>query len=769
MRTRIRVEGIVQGVGFRPYVYSLAREHGLDGWVRNATFGVVIEVEGAPDAVDRFVAALPALLPAAAEIDELTREDCGASEQGHDSGFSIKESLVSGEQFVLVPSDQATCAACAADLGEPGNRRRGYPFTNCTHCGPRYTIIEDVPYDRPATTMREFIMCDACRREYEDPRDRRFHAQPNACPACGPHLELRDRAGVELAIRDQALERTRALLAEGAIVAVKGLGGFHLACDASNDAAVRRLRERKRRVGKPFAVMVADTPAAERICAVSDVERRALESVRRPIVILRRHDEAAPAGGAIAVSDAVAPGNDTLGVMLAYTPLHQLLFDGGRFEALVMTSGNLSEEPIAALNLEARTRLAGVADYFLLHNRLIRTRVDDSVVRVFAGRERVLRRSRGWAPHPVPLHRDTAEILAVGGDLKNTFCLTRRRYALLSQHIGDLENLETLEVFNETLEHMKRFFRVTPRAVAHDLHPGYHSTRIAAAQGLPLIAVQHHHAHIAASMAEHRLPGPAIGVALDGTGYGTDGAIWGGEVLVCRTVEAFERRAHFRYMPLAGGDAAARQPWRSALGALWSVYGQQAWGMETPATRSIDERTVRVVGRMIETRVQTVETSSCGRLFDAVAALAGVCRVNTYEAQAAIELEALARGVAQDVTPYPFAIDRSGEPWLVDFRETIAAVAAAARSGVDAAAIAARFHATVAAAVVACCRLLAAAEGIGDVCLSGGSFQNATLAERVAAGLAASGLRPYLHSRVPPNDGGLSLGQAVVAGAALSH
>ncbi len=617
---QIRIRGTVQGVGFRPFVANLANRLGISGFVRNSEAGVEIEAEGA--AVERFVEELRTGAPALARIAEMDVSDL---EGCNYSSFEIRESGPRVGDFALVPPDIATCDDCLRDFTQAENRRYGYPFTNCTNCGPRYTIIADVPYDRAATTMAEFHMCAACEAEYRNAADRRFHAQPNACAECGPRISA-------------TLDEVRGWLRAGEVVAVKGLGGYHLACDAANAEAVRRLRERKRRGDKPFAVMARGMEEAERLCEVGPEERGLLAGPRRPIVLLPKRE-----AGEL---PQVAPRNPNLGVMLPYTPLHHLLFAGAPFTALVMTSGNLSEEPIVSREADL-PRLDGLADRFLTHNRPIRTAVDDSVVRVFRGRPMVLRRSRGYAPAPIDLGRTVPDVAAAGGELKNTFCLTTGNYAILSQHIGDLENYETLVFFRETMEHMRRFFRVKPVAVAHDLHPGYLSTRAALEMGLPAIGVQHHHAHVASLMAEQRLSGRVIGVAFDGTGYGTDGAIWGGEVLAC-DYQGFERRWHLRYVPLAGGDAGAREPWRAALAYLRDA-GLRAG--DAPVLEAVDERRLRAVEQMIERRVQTVETSSCGRLFDAVSAILGVCLENRYEAEAAMELEAALQTCFNRPTP----------------------------------------------------------------------------------------------------------------------
>lgn len=733
-RWRIRIRGVVQGVGFRPFVHNLARRLELAGYVLNSSAGVVAEIEGIEADLDRFVRRVRSDAPPLAKIEELVVAEIAPAGE---CDFFIRESQALEGEFVLVSPDVATCADCYRDFTDPSNRRFGYPFTNCTNCGPRYTIIRDIPYDRPNTTMAGFRMCAACQAEYDDPADRRFHAQPNACPQCGPQLSA-------------PLAEAQRRLSEGQILAIRGLGGFHLACDPRDDAAVRRLRERKRRSDKPFALMARDLEAVERFCDVSEQDRHALLSPRRPIVILPRRAEDG-------ISAAVAPGNYTLGVMLPYSPLHHLLFTGAPYDVLVMTSGNLSEEPIVTSNEEALERLRPLVDWFLLHNRDIYMRADDSVVRTFEDKERTLRRSRGYVPQAIDLEMEVAEILACGGELKNTFCLSKGRYALLSQHIGDMQNYETLVFFQETLANLKKLFRVEPRAVAHDLHPLYLSTQYAlGVPDLPKIGVQHHHAHVASCMAENGLRGPVIGVALDGTGYGTDGQIWGGEFLIA-DYASFIRRAHFRYVPLPGGDAAVRQPWRPALSYLADTFGPAAEFPELATWRDVPESQRKLVRSMIARRVNTIDTSSCGRLFDAVASLIGLRQQINFEGQAAIELEMIA---ADDVEEsYPFTVG----PDTVDFRPAIEHIVAEFRAGTPAPAIAARFHNAVAEAVVDVCRRLRAEENLNRVCLSGGTFQNMKLLRRTLAGLRRLNFEVFIHSQVPPNDGGIALGQAVIA------
>jgi hydrogenase maturation protein HypF len=740
VRQQIRVRGIVQGVGFRPFVYNLAQRLGLAGYVLNSSAGVLIEVEGDRAHVDRLVCELSENPPPLAQIEDIAIE--GLEPAGY-SAFVIRESVDEPGVLAPVSPDVATCPDCLRDFQTPGDRRFGYPFTNCTNCGPRYTITRMIPYDRPLTTMACFPMCERCLREYKDPANRRFHAQPNACGDCGPALTL-------------SIEATRQLLREGRIVAIKGLGGFHLVCDAFNDSAVRLLRERKKRSDKPFALMVPDDDAAEKLCFVSDPERAALTSIRRPIVILKRRPD-------LPLSEALAPGNNTLGVMLSYTPLHHLLFDES-LTALVMTSGNVSEEPIVTGNREAAARLHSIADAFLFHNRDIHTRVDDSVARVFAGQERVLRRSRGYAPHPVTLRFPLAEVLACGAELKNTFCLTKDHYAFLSQHIGDLENYETLVFYRETLDRMQQLFRIAPTAVAYDLHPQYLSTKLALEMtDMQQIGVQHHHAHIASCMAENGIGGKVIGVAFDGTGFGTDGKIWGGEFLVA-DFAGFERRAHFRYITLAGGDRAVREPWRLGLSYLLDTFGARFSTLDLPLFHHVAPKKIATVRSMIERRINTVETSACGRLFDAIASIVGVRDEVNFEAQAAIELEAGALGGVD--ASYPFDIT-ADIPWQIDLRPMIEQIVRDVLGAKATGWISAAFHNTVAAIVVEVCIRLKAADGIDLVCLSGGTFQNVYLVERTVASLRDNGFEVFLHSKVPPNDGGISLGQAVIAHANL--
>jgi hydrogenase maturation protein HypF len=748
---RIYIGGIVQGVGFRPFVYNLANRLAVTGWVRNTSAGVDIEVDGSEEALAAFVDALQREAPPLARIDEMRVDE--RVPNGFPT-FEIIHSKAVAEAFQPISPDVSLCSDCLRELLDPKDRRYRYPFINCTNCGPRFSIIKDIPYDRPNTTMASFEMCAECAMEYQDPHDRRFHAQPVACSVCGPQIWL-ESAGDHLAERAEALEAARNLLKEGAVVAVKGLGGFHLACDASNSDAVSLLRRRKLRVDKPFAVMMPDLETVETHCLLSETERALLSSRERPIVILKRRLESN-------IAQEVAPKQDTLGVLLPYTPLHVLLLEAepGFPQALVMTSGNLSEEPIATDNDDARARLADLTDAFLMHDRGIHTRCDDPVVRTFNGEVYPLRRGRGYAPFPVKLRWEAPPILAVGAELKNTFCLTRGRYAFLSHHIGDLENYETLNSFEEGVTHFERLFRVQLEGIAYDLHPDYLATRYALdraeAEGLPLVGVQHHHAHVAACMAEHGLDGqqPVIGVSFDGTGYGDDGAIWGGEFLLA-DFHGYERSFHLRYVPMPGGDAAVRQPWRLAL--AWLAQADLDWDADLPPVQAADVEAHQILRRQLEMGLNAPPTSSLGRLFDAVSALAGVRQEVNYEAQAAIELEA-----AVDVNErgaYSFEIgEREIDPLPV-----IRAIIDDLHSGAAVGCIAARFHNGVSDMVDHVCRRMRDHYGVNEVILSGGVWQNMILLARAVRQLRQADFNVYLHHQVPPNDGGLALGQAAIA------
>jgi hydrogenase maturation protein HypF len=773
IRRQIDVSGIVQGVGFRPYVYRLATQRRLSGTIRNTSAGVTIEIQGAAETVQDFVDRLPAEAPALARITSVSVLDlpCRDLPANLDHHFRIVPSREGEEVRTLISPDVAICPDCMREMFDPRDRRYRYPFINCTNCGPRFTIIRDIPYDRPSTSMASFPMCPACLAEYENPLDRRFHAQPNACWQCGPRVELWDRSGQIIEGANPIADAASRLLA-AEVVAVKGLGGFHLAVDAAIPAAVNRLRQRKRRVEKPFAVMVPDLAAAAEICELNHAATAILQSMPRPIVLLLKKRPGA-------IPEAVAPCNRYLGVFLPYTPLHYLLLAEGRFKALVMTSGNLSEEPIAIDNLEALHRLNTLADCFLVHNRDILLRCDDSVVRVAGGVSRQLRRSRGFVPVPVFLKNELPSVLAVGGELKNTICLTKGKHAFLSQHVGDLENVESYAFFHEAIEHLKRILEIQPEIIAYDLHPDYFSTKWALRQsGVKLIGVQHHHAHIASCMVENHLEGRVIGFALDGTGFGTDGKIWGGEVLIAG-YEDFERAAHFEYVPLPGGAAAIREPWRMAVSYLAHHFGRdfmppEFTSLKIPFVRQLNRPKVDLLLRMMEQGVNSPLTSSCGRLFDAVAALIGIRQTVSYEAQAAIELE-MAIDSSEKETPettaYPMKLvpepGAGNEPSIISTRPLFEALLQDLSRNVPVATIARRFHNGLVETFVQLATLLRTKTNHNRVCLSGGTFHNVHLSQQLEARLSQVGFEVFAQKEVPAGDGGLSLGQAVVAAAKM--
>ena len=749
-RLRVRVTGTVQGVGFRPYVYRLAGELSLAGFVLNDAHGVLIEVEGDAVAIDRFLARLPCEAPPLAVVEQVLAEErvpCG------EGSFAIRESVGGSVPDAPVTPDTATCEDCLRELFNPADRRFRYPFINCTNCGPRFTIVRGVPYDRPLTTMASFTMCPACRAEYDDPADRRFHAQPNACANCGPSLRLLSGDGAS--IPGDPLPAVAAVLRAGAIVAIKGIGGYHLACLAGDEQAVASLRTRKHREDKPFALMAPSLATAETLVSLSSPSLRLLTSPARPIVLAPRLK-----GGPVA--HAVAPGAPELGVMLPYSPLHHLLLaDVG--ETLVMTSANVSDEPIAFVDDDAVERLRGIADLFLVHDRPIQTRTDDSVVRAHT----ILRRSRGYVPAALllPGGGTPRPLLACGAELKNTFCLARGSRAWVSHHIGDLENYETLRSFTDGIGHFGALFAVEPEVVAHDLHPEYLSTKYALElDGVELIGVQHHHAHLAACLAEHHETGPALGAIFDGTGYGLDGTVWGGELLL-GDVGSFRRVGSLLPVALPGGERAIRQPWRMACSWLSAALDGGEPGLPASLAGRVDPRAWAQVHRLaVGGGPASPATTSIGRLFDAVAALAGIRAEVNYEGQAAIELEAACDHGERG--SYPIAV--GGEPLVIDPRETIRAVAADVAAGAPAAVIARRFHRTIARATVEACVALAGAHGTEAVVLSGGVFQSRLLLESVSDALAGAGLRVLVPERLPVNDGGIAYGQAAVAAASLA-
>ena len=809
---RVHVTGVVQGVGFRPFVYGLATRLALRGWVCNTSAGVEIHVEGDESNVRLCVEALLSEAPPLARIDQVSVGDVPLEKF---TTFDIRHSASIKGAFQPVSPDVALCADCERELFDPEDRRYLYPFINCTNCGPRFTIIKDLPYDRPATTMTDFKMCDACRAEYEDPLNRRFHAQPVACPDCGPIVQLRYSLSDEttlsnIDLRLPAILNTRRLLREGKIVTVKGLGGFHLACDARNKKAVEELRNRKGRVGKPFALMMADIATVRYYCEVNEAERELLTGMVKPIVLLNKKE-------GTDIPDDIAPGMDTLGVMLPYTPLHHVLLNQNDAilerepvpPVLVMTSGNFSEEPIATDNLDALDRLSPLADALLIHDRDIHVRCDDSVVRMDHRPQTTdhvrdamvnrpssivyLRRSRGYAPYPVPLPFTTKPILAVGGELKNTFCLARERYAFLSHHIGDMENAEVYESFEQGVEHLSRLFRVTPELIAHDMHPGYYTTKYAEKiADIPRVTVQHHHAHIAACMVDNGLDDrQVIGLSFDGTGYGTDGKIWGGEVLLASYAD-FERVAHLEYLPLPGGDSATRNPWRIAVGYA-EALGLNIDGL--PFLQHIESPLVNIVRKQVQKKLNAPETSSMGRLFDAVAALTGIRNEVTYEAQAAMELEVLSRSALNDASPYPFEVMdchsegafvateesrmtkvetlrrsavQSDIGLVIRLGELLKCIVDDVRKNESASLIGARFHHTICKVAVDVSKRVREQSGINEVALSGGVWQNQVLLDLTRSALLKEDFVVFTHQLTPANDGGLALGQAAIANAVIA-
>jgi len=777
----ISVRGIVQGVGFRPFVYGLAVKHNLKGWVYNTSEDVKIEVEGAPEAIKEFEQELETNAPPLAHIEKITVRY--HRPVGYEN-FEIRKSRAQAGKSQLISPDVATCPACLVELLDTRDRRYRYPFTNCTNCGPRFTIIEDMPYDRPKTTMRYFQMCPQCQAEYDSPLDRRFHAQPNACPKCGPQVQLVDNQG-NLINDSNAIAEASQLLKQGKIVAIKGLGGFLLACDATNDSAVRALRQRKKRPSKPLAVMVATLEEAKRHCYVLPEEEELLTSSQSPIVLMIWREDSS-------VSREVAPNLWFLGIMLPYTPLHHILLrDTG--VPLVMTSGNLSEEPIARDNDEALRRLSGIADYFLIHNRDIYSRYDDSVAIVERGASQLVRRARSYAPYPIRLPFQARQVLGCGSDEKNTFCLTKDNYAFLSQHIGDMQNMETLEHFESTISLYERLFRIRPEIVAHDFHPDYLATKYAhelGESGMKLIPVQHHHAHIASCLADNGVESPVIGVAFDGTGMGADGNIWGGEFLIA-DYRSFRRAGHLEYLPLPGGDAAINKPYRTAIGYILTLLGENGFNAAIAALNDVKGKQSRqasigqvgeveidIIKRQIERKINSPLCSSMGRLFDAISALLGIRAEIDYEGQAAVELEMNAysslissgvsgKAISRAQEHYPYLIVEDEGTRVVHLRDLLSAVIDDLRRGVSDGTIAVRFHNTVAQMTNEMCRLIADETGVRQVALSGGVFQNRLLLGRTVSLLESSGFRVFTHRQVPCNDGCVSLGQAVIASSAV--
>ncbi|MEJ7848266.1 MAG: carbamoyltransferase HypF [Pyrinomonadaceae bacterium] len=761
LRFRVEVRGLVQGVGFRPFVYACAKSCYLSGFTGNDDSGVFLEVEGSSQNLSAFLKLLAKTAPPLSQISSITSKEIPPV---FDIGFHITESINNRGINTVVSPDVSVCDECVAELFAPDDRRFQYPFINCTNCGPRFTITKSLPYDRPQTTMNGFRMCRLCQAEYDDPDNRRFHAQPNACGECGPQLTFVAEDSDKISCGD-ALTAAREALLTGKILAVKGIGGYHLACDAKSDSAVQSLRKRKGRAGKPFALMCRNLATARRYTHIGLVEEEVLTGRESPIVLLRKRKGEE-------ISEWIAPGIDLLGIFLPYSPLHHLLFNSSNrkttnLDVLVMTSGNLSQEPIITDNNEALRKLSGIADAFLIHDRDILAPCDDSVIRISNDRELPIRRSRGYAPFPVALPFAIPPILAVGGDLKAVFCLAKDKSGFMSQHIGDMENLKTIEAFALSVKHLRELFNVDPQIVAVDKHPNYLSSLWAEKnltelfqQGTKLIKVQHHHAHIASVMAENGLDGTekVTGFAFDGTGYGDDGAIWGGEVLLA-DYEGYERAAHLTYIPLAGGDASVRKPYRMALAHLWQAGVE--WANDLPCVAACSETEQKILLKQFENGFNTTATSSFGRLFDAVASIAGIRQNVNYEAQAAIEFEAVMDKNIRDAYEFDFIAGKKTE---IDCGRLIKEVANDAADGVTAGTISAKFHNATAELILRLARQFREQHGINKTALSGGCFQNAALLEAAWALLIADGFEVFTHRLVPPNDGGIALGQAVIAG-----
>jgi len=755
-RYSVAVSGIVQGVGFRPFIYSLAKKHSLKGFVFNNTRGVEIEVEGERERIKKFLSEIKTLSPPLAVIEKIDYQELIPA--GYRS-FYIKKSEKKKEEFLPISPDISICSDCLKELFDPENRRYLYPFINCTNCGPRFTIIQDIPYDRCRTTMKVFPMCQECESEYRNPLNRRFHAQPNACSVCGPQVSLWNSQKRKIKA-DDPIKKAAQFLQKGYIVAIKGLGGFHLACDATSNQSVASLRKRKYREDKPFALMALDLKMIKEFCQLDKEEKNLLLSQQRPIVILKKKN------CSLLATDEIAPHNKYLGFMLPYTPLHYLLLKEVNLP-LVMTSGNISDEPIVYSNEEAFNKLKKIADYFLIHNRDIQIRTDDSVVRIFRKKDFFLRRSRGYAPQPIKINCFFDEpILAVGGQQKNTFCLVKKNQAIVSHHIGDLENLSALISFEEGIKHFLKLFHTYPKILACDLHPDYVSSKFASEyiekieQNAQLIPVQHHHAHIASLMADREIEDTLIGVCFDGAGLGTDGKIWGGEFFIANFL-SFTRVAHLKEVPLPGGEQAIKEPWRMALSYLKASYGKDFHRPVRRWLKRVDPQKVLLVNRLIEKRINSPLTSSMGRLFDAISSIIGLRDEINYEAQAAIELEMLANN--QEKGNYPFEILQEKEKFIVDPGPIIRAVVADLARDEKKDIIAARFHNSIASIILKVCQLLREKTGLNKIALSGGVFQNMYLLERVFSSLEMSRFKVYTHQRIPCNDGGISLGQAIIA------
>lgn len=753
IRENIIIKGVVQGVGFRPFIHKLVQNYNLSGWVLNSNQGVEIDIEGEMEELNSFVSDIKVKLPPLARIEKIEVNQLHLI--GY-KGFSIKKSITKEENgFVLVSPDISICEDCLQELFDPRNRRFHYPFINCTNCGPRFTIIKDIPYDRGKTTMRVFEMCPQCQSEYENIEDRRYHAQPNACAECGPQVFLYQNKR-KLESIDPIKEAVK-LLKDGKIGAIKGLGGFHLACDATNNEVVTKLRLLKNREAKPFAIMSFNLEKIKQYCKLGKKEEKWLINRARPIVLLKKKEDSL-------ISSLVAPRNNYLGVMLPYTPLHCLLLKDN-FTALIMTSGNIADQPIIGDNQEALEKLDGIADFFLLYNRDIFNRCDDSVVKIVNDGNVFFRRSRGYVPYPIILDFKLKEVLALGGELKNTISFSKENYVFLSQYLGDLKSVETLNFLKESIKNLEKIFRVNPETIACDLHPDYLSTQFAeeigAKKGLKVVKVQHHHAHIVSCMAENNIKEKVMGVAYDGTGYGDDGKIWGGEFLLCDLKKYF-RVGHLKYYPLPGGDKAIAEPWRMAYSYLYSIYGPKAKTLDIDFNHRMDYDKLSIIEKMIDKNINSPLTSSCGRLFDAASSLIGIRDEINYEGQAAMELESLcASGIKER---YKFCIYKEGKEFIIDPKEIFVDIIEDLKKGIDKKVMAAKFHNTVAEFTLNLCGKTRENNGINKIALSGGVFQNRYLTEKIISLLERDNFRVYTQRKVPPNDGGISLGQAVVAG-----
>ncbi len=747
----IHIKGIVQGVGFRPFVFSTAKKFNITGWVRNSSAGVEILANGTPQELNFFISEVKSNPPPLSTIDEFLEKDIISA--GY-KDFTILQSQIIPGEFIPISPDVSICSDCQKELFDPSNHRYRYPFINCTNCGPRLTIIKEIPYDRPNTTMAEFAMCDRCQAEYDDPFDRRFHAQPIACPDCGPQIWFESTTSVAKK-GEKGIQQARQYLRDGKIIAIKGLGGFHLACDALNREAIIKLRQRKIRSDKPFATMIFGIEAVEKYCLINNKEKTLIESHERPVVILQRKNETL-------IPEQIAPGMKTIGIMIAYTPLHLLLLEpeSGYPDMFVMTSGNISDEPIAYTNESAKEALSCIADGFLFHNRDINTRVDDSVLTEYNGQKYFYRRSRGYAPNAVILPNRSLEILAVGGELKNTFCLTKEKYAFISHHIGDLKNLETYRAFTEGITNYQHMFNTKPQFISCDLHPEYLSTKYAyrysEENNIPLLQVQHHHAHLTSCLADNNWDSDenVIGICLDGSGYGTDNHIWGGEILI-GGYQMFQRKFHLEYMPLPGGDSAVFHPNRIAAAYLWKL--DLPWDDQISAIKSLTSEEKSVIKSQLESRINTPNTSSMGRLFDTVASIIGLRHTINYEAQAAIELEQITEPSITDT--YTFEINEN----IIKLKSVISNILTDINYGIHTAIIAAKFHNAIANLILAVCKQIDKENDMHHVALSGGVWQNQYLLQKTYQILTGAGFSVLIHRNIPPNDGGISLGQAVIA------